>query len=210
MKNTTCLIAIVLFLNQNLAQADVFSRIDEAALHLEKQVRDIHRELRYGFGSYQVTRGMLERTARLQRSAAHLHEVAHETQDVEHMQADLRTVTRDYAHLAQLLTRLRRDCHSRGLRNIDRLIARTEASIDRLDELLELAEDDHCDHGHGHDPFVPGYGRGGYDGYDDVDEHEGQGRRDWREERYVPRNQGPVFPEVGAGQRSRFTFRVSR
>ncbi|MCI0462534.1 MAG: hypothetical protein L0Z62_36755 [Gemmataceae bacterium] len=95
-----------LFVTPQGAQAQSPQHIHRLALRLEKQAREVHREVHAHFRRTPQFRHLDRDVAGLERLAGHIHEVAHRG-SLAHLRADVRKMDRLFHHIEELVEEMR-------------------------------------------------------------------------------------------------------
>ena len=147
------------------ATASTYRHIDELALRMQRQSREIYYELAERHTRLPGYGHLRSDAARLYRLAQHIHEVAHRRGSVRHLQDDLRDADRLFHHMGELLERRVRHAHGHRCTDLHcgcrapRPSGRLRSLMRQLENTLHHLQDDiddlvsHNDHGPVYRPF---------------------------------------------------------
>lgn len=126
-----------LFTLGGTARAQSYEHVDRLAVQLERQARELHREVHNHFWNTPQFRHLDRDIEQLERLAAHVHEVAHHQGDLRHLRQDPRQLDRSFHHVEGLVEELARS------RTADRrTIAHLRRALERMGATLHHLQDD--------------------------------------------------------------------
>lgn len=103
--------AVLVLFTGSASAGPRFDHIDKLASQLERQARDLHKEVDAHFRRTPQYRHLHEDVTEMARLAQHIHEVAHDEGDVRHLRADVKKLDRLFHHVEEVVDDL---AHSRG------------------------------------------------------------------------------------------------
>jgi hypothetical protein len=131
-----------LFAAPQSAQAQSPRHIDRVARQLERQAREVHREVHAHFRRTPQFAHLDRDVSEMERLAHHIHDVAHRGGSLGHLRADVRKLDRLFHHVEELVEQMRdfRDLDRRAyahlreaLRDIGRSLHHLRDDLDRVD-----------------------------------------------------------------------------
>lgn len=139
------------------ARAGADYHVDDVALRLERQAKQLARELRYNFRHAAHFGHLMADARNIARSARHIHDVAHRGGSLRHLKSDLREIDDKVHHLTDLMRDIREDAsHGHGHfdgnpRRAFRLVREMTNTVHHLQRDVKLAiRAQRGHHGHGH------------------------------------------------------------
>jgi hypothetical protein len=137
---TTALAALMT--TTGTAEAHSYHHIDMLALKLQRQTRELHREVDIHFRHTRLYRHLHSDVEEMEHLAEHIHDVAHAHGSVAHLRADVEKLDRLYHHVEELVHDLAHDrrIDFRTIRHIEREMAAIGDTLHHLrDDLRHLA-----------------------------------------------------------------------
>ncbi|QDT04128.1 hypothetical protein K227x_25160 [Rubripirellula lacrimiformis] len=142
-------LAIILSMSATSAFADTYHHIDQLALSIDRETKQLVNETRHYRHSREYRH--LQADARdLSRLASHMHDVAHAEGSLHHLQSDLAEIDSKFHHLESVIGRIEHEAnHGHGhihghTSHVHRLLGSIENSIHHLqDDLRSLQTSSH-------------------------------------------------------------------
>lgn len=153
------------FLSQP-AKAASMRHIDNLAVRLQGQARELIGEFRLHYRHTGDYRHLISDSYQMYQLAAHIHSVTHHGGSLYHVRNDVNKLDSLFHHLEGLVRHMEQHSHGGHIhgdtRHVRRLLARMEDTLHHLQEDVEAMTDPH--HGHGVRPIVvdPGFGHLGH------------------------------------------------
>ena len=156
----TLMMTLVSFLAITAAQtvqAGSYRHIDELALQLQEQARELYSEFKLHYRHVSDYRHLRSDGASLSRVASHIHSVAHRRGDIHHLESDMAKADRLFHHLEELVGRIEHDTlhpvggHTHGdLHHVHSVMQSMESTLHHLKADVEsLAHTRHSYQRHG-------------------------------------------------------------
>jgi hypothetical protein len=117
------------------ASADTYEHLDDLALLLERQAREVVKETRQHYRKTPEYRYMLEDAKALVQSASHLHDVARRRGSLAHLEADVNDLDATFCHIVKVFDRVEREaafgngCIKGGTKHVKRLLDSMQVNI---------------------------------------------------------------------------------
>lgn len=187
------------------AVADTYHHIDELALSIQRQSRELICETRH----YRHTpeyRHLVADTRDMYELAAHIHDLAHHHGSIEHLESDVAELDAKFHHLESVFDRVeRRAAHGHG--HVHGNTAHVKAALNSIEDSIHHLQDDLRSLRGSHRRVVvrrPSYVAPKYDSWDRY-RSGGWGHGHDVHDSHVYGSRGRSF-SIGGGS-SRFTFR---
>lgn len=156
----TLMMTLVSYLAITAAQtveAGSYRHIDELALGLQEQARELYSEFKTHYRHVADYRHLRSDSAALSQLASHIHSVAHRRGGIHHLESDMAKADRLFHHLEELVAVAEHDTRHPGgghihgdLRHVHSLMRSMESTLHHLQSDVErLAHTRHSYHRHG-------------------------------------------------------------
>lgn len=155
---TMVLVSFLAFTVGQTVQAGSYQHIDELALEMQQQTRELYSEFKLHYRHVSDYRHLRSDGGKLFRLARHIHSVAHQHGSIHHLESDIAKADRIFHQLEELVDRIERRAHlglgghTHGdLRHIHTLMRSLESTLHHLqDDVKNLAHTRHSFHRHAH------------------------------------------------------------
>jgi hypothetical protein len=126
------------------AYAQSRAHVDRLALQLQRQTRDLHREVHLHFRSTPQYRHLARDISEMDRLATHLHGVAHRQGSRTHLRADVDRLDRLFHHVEELVDEMAalRWIDRRALTHLRQSLVQVGRTLHHVQEDLEPVDHD--------------------------------------------------------------------
>jgi hypothetical protein len=151
------LVSLLTITAAQTVEAGSYRHIDELALQLQEQSRELYSEFKLHYRHVSDYRHLRSDSASLSRLASHIHSVAHRGGNIHHLESDMAKADRLFHHLEELVSSIEHNTrhHSGGhthgdLRHVHSLMRSMESTLHHLKADVEsVAHTRHSYHRHG-------------------------------------------------------------
>ena len=157
----TLVALIVTFVSSGMfsqnAEAASSRHLDNMAVRLQGQAREMIGELRLHYRHAGEYRHLISDAYEIYRLATHIHDLTHHHSGIRHVRADIDSLDRKFHHLEDLVSHI--DHHPHGghvhgnTYHVHEMLEAMEGTLHHLQEDIEELADPH--HGHGHNVVQP-------------------------------------------------------